>query len=296
MRPLQKKLAAEIGVQWSDFALINPDIWRKYLLDHGSLGEAYKYAGTFTGRELAIIDQKLDRYMARKAERGGMSHLLINRFRFDSVAPDSDQAGSNLLTRFGHFIYMFSVITPPHETVERAWKRGLEVGRYKAVEDVLAHNIEAYTGMPNLSFTWALRANKSVHYEFLDNSVPFGERPRTVAFGWNGEMNILDVKCVLDIDRYRKINVHAKGPGEVYPDQQTMAAENNTQFLVQCGRRLPTVNLADRDTGRIYARLKSGQLVWTDPEALGKAITDTETQGRHPGCGACNPDRHVPLR
>jgi hypothetical protein len=278
MRPLQRKLAGEIGVRWSDFALISPDIWRKYLLDYGSLGEAYKYAGTFTGRELAIIDQKLDRYMARKAELGGMSHLLIDRFRFDSFAPASDEAGSNLLTRFGHLVYMFFMITPPHETVERSWKRGLAVGRYKAVDDLLAHNIEAYTGMPNLFFTWALRTNKSVHYEFLDNSVPFGEQPRTVAFGWNGEMNILDVKAMLDVSRYRKIDVNATSPERVYPDRQTMAAENNTQFLVQCARQLPAVNFADPDTGRIYARLKLGQLVWTDPEALEQPIRDAETR------------------
>ena len=36
--------------------------------------------------------------------------------------------------------------------------------------------------MPNLFFTWALRTRKLVHFEFLDNSVRFGERPRTIAF------------------------------------------------------------------------------------------------------------------
>ena len=39
MRPLQKQLAARLGVSWADFALISPDIWRKYLLDYGSLGQ-----------------------------------------------------------------------------------------------------------------------------------------------------------------------------------------------------------------------------------------------------------------
>ena len=138
MRPLQRRLAAELGVRWSDFALISPDIWRKYLLDYAELGPDYKYAGALTGRELAIIDQKLDRYIAHQATRSGIPHLLIDRFRFDSFAPDSDQAGSNLLSRFGSSIYMFFMITPPHETVERAWNRGLEVGRYKAVDDTLA--------------------------------------------------------------------------------------------------------------------------------------------------------------
>jgi hypothetical protein len=278
MRPLQRRLAAEIGVQWGDFAFITPDIWRKYLLDYGSLGDVYKYAGAFTSHELAIVDQKLDRYMAGKAERGGMSHLLIDRFRFDSFAPHSDEAGSNLLTRFGRLVYLFFLITPPHETVERSWRRGLEVGRYKAVDDLLAHNVEAYTGMPELFFTWALRPDKSVHYEFLDNSVALGARPRTVAFGWNGEMNVLDVKCLLDIDRYRKIDIEAKRPDAVYPGREAMAPESNVRFLAECVRRMPAMNFADRASGRVYARFESARLAWIDPAALTVAFADPETR------------------
>jgi hypothetical protein len=288
MRPQQKRLAAEIGVKWSDFALISPDIWRKYLLDYGALGDVYKYAGTFTGKELAIVDEKLDRYMARKAERGGMSHLLIDRFRFDSFAPDSDEAGSNLLTRFGHFVYLFFLITPPHATVDRSWKRGLDVGRYKAVDDLLAHNIEAYTGMPELFFTWAMRTSKIVHFEFLDNGVPASELPRTIAFGWNGEVNILDVKCMIDIDRYRKIDVDATRPEDVYGgDPQAMAAERNTAFLAQCVRTLPVVNFAEPDTGRLYATLEDGRLTWTDPALLAHAMADPTTRA---GLRAAAPD------
>ena len=278
LRPLQRRLAAEIGVDWSHFALISPDIWRKYLLDYGGLGEAYKYAGAFTGHELAIIDRKLDRHMARKAEKSGMSHLLIDRFRFDSFAPDSEEAGSNLLTRFGNLVYMFFMVTPPHQTVERSWRRGLEVGRYKAVDDLLAHNVEAYNGMPELFFTWALRDNKRVHYEFLDNSVPYGERPRSIAFGWNGEMNVLDVKCMLDVARYRKINVNAQRPEDVYPHGRAMAPEHNTDFLVQCARMLPALNFAERASGRIYARLEAGKLAWCDPDAIAAPLVDAETR------------------
>ena len=69
-RPLQRTLATRIGVSWEDFALVSPDIFRKFLLDYATLGEAYKYAGSLTGHELQVIDQKLDRYMARKAARG----------------------------------------------------------------------------------------------------------------------------------------------------------------------------------------------------------------------------------
>ncbi len=210
LRPLQRKLAGEIGARWSDFALISPDIWRKQLLDYGSLGGHYKYAGALTSEELQIVDQKLDRYMALKQRRGDMAHLLIDRFRFDSFAPDSDEAGSNLLTRFGRLVYLFFMITPPEMLVERAWKRGLQVGRYKAVDDTLAHGVEAYTGMPDVFFTWVRRTDKRIRFEFLDNSVRLGERPRTVAFGTNSIFNALDVGGILNIERYGRVNVEAK--------------------------------------------------------------------------------------
>ncbi len=224
LRPLQKKLAGDIGVQWSDFALISPDIWRKQLLDYASLGAAYKYAGAFTSDEVQIIDQKLDRYMAEKNRRGDMSHLLIDRFRFDSFAPDSAEAGSNLLTRFGQTVYLFFVITPPEMLVERAWKRGLEFGRYKAVDDTLAHSVEAYSGIPDVFFTWVRRSDKRIQFEFLDNTVRLGERPRTVAFGDNETFNVLDVKATLDIERYARIDVDATAAEHLYPDPALLAA------------------------------------------------------------------------
>ncbi len=278
MRPEQKALAERIGADWREFALISPDIWRKQLLDYSSLGTRYKYGGACTGEELRIVDQKLDRYMARKAERRAVSHLLIDRFRFDSFAPDSDEEGSNLLTRFGHTIYLFFMITPPDAIVERAWRRGLEVGRYKAVDDLLAHNIEAYSGMPRLFFTWALRADKEVHYEFLDNAVPLGERPRTVAFGWNGEMNVMDVKAILDVQRFRRVDVNAAGPEGLYGDRRALAPENNADFLVECARRLPLVNFADRSSGRVYLQLAAGVPAWADADALRAAMADPETR------------------
>jgi hypothetical protein len=49
MRPLQKILAGKLKFPWEEFALISPDIWRKFLLDYESLGAAYKYVGTLSG-------------------------------------------------------------------------------------------------------------------------------------------------------------------------------------------------------------------------------------------------------
>jgi hypothetical protein len=275
MRPLQRALAHKLGFPWESFALISPDIWRKFLLDYGSLGSAYKYAGTMTGHEIEIIDKKLDRHMAIKAARGEMPHLLIDRFRFDSFTEGREP--TRLLTRFGDLVYMFFVITPPEMTVERAWKRGLQVGRYKAVEDLLAHNVEAYTGMPELFFTWALDARRRVHYEFLDNSVAAGHRPLTVAFGWNGEMTILDVRRMLDVDRFRKIDIHAQKPEELYVGRE-LAPERNVEFLQRCARLIPIINFADRATGRLYARLEHGKWAWRDEERISGMLADPDVK------------------
>jgi hypothetical protein len=155
-------------------------------------------------------------------------------------------------------------VTPPEATVERAWVRGLQVGRFKSVDDLLDHNIEAFKGIPKLFFTWALHKQKLVYYEFLDNSVLRGQIPRTIAFGLSGEMYILDFKCLLDIVRYTKININASNSSEVYPSDSDMQPENNTYFILECVRKIPVINFVSRDSGMIYARMESGRMKWID--------------------------------
>jgi hypothetical protein len=281
LRPLQKQLADQVGVAWRDFALISPDIWRKQLLDYSSLGAAYKYAGSFTADELQIVDQKLDRYMARKYRGGGMTHLLIDRFRFDSFAPDSEEAGSNFLTRFGETAFLFFVITPPEQLIERAWKRGLEVGRYKAVDDTLAHAVEAYSGIPNVFFTWIRRGDKRIRFEFLDNTVPLGASPRTVAFGDNDEINVLDAGRMLDIERYARISVAATSPEELYPDASLLAPERNTGFLERCVRGFRCARFAEQRSGEVYLELVKGSQARLNRVALERVLHDAEARATH---------------
>ena len=191
--------------------------------------------------------------MAAKAADGRMSHLLIDRFRFDSFAPAGKES-RRLLTRFGDLVYMFFMITPPEMTVERAWKRGLKFGRYKAVDDLLAHNVEALRGHARIVLH--LGAQHRTARALRISRQQRGGRPATatVAYGWNQEMTILDVKAMLDIDRFRKININAQAPGEVYVGDN-LAPDCNVDFLKRCARMIPVINFADYDTGHVYARL-----------------------------------------
>ncbi|MDV7399474.1 hypothetical protein RZS08_49130, partial [Arthrospira platensis SPKY1] len=87
IRPMVKRLMHDNGIEPDGYATISPDVWRRLLLDYASLGEAYKYAGHLTSRELMVIDAKLDRYIRDKANRlNAIPHLLVDRFRFDSFS------------------------------------------------------------------------------------------------------------------------------------------------------------------------------------------------------------------
>jgi hypothetical protein len=130
--------------------------------------------------------------------------------------------------------------------------------------------------MPHLFLTWARRTDKMVHFEFLDNSVELGQPPRTVAFGWNNQVFVLDVKCMMDVERYRKVNVDASSPAQLFSDagEQALKPEHNTDFLLQCVRQLHQVTFAEQASGRIYLRIEEGRPVWVDPDVMTAAASD----------------------
>ena len=255
IRPQQRRLAEKMKVKWEDFALISPDYWRKYLLDYETMGDDYKYAAMMTGHELEIIDRKLDSYVAAKARRNNLPHLLLDRFRFDSfkVGDDGDYQ-SKLLSRFGATVFLFFIITPPAQTVERAWQRGLTTARYKAVNDLLYHNIEAFNGIPELFFSWMGIDDKTVYFEFLDNDVSLGERARTIAYGHHGHMTVLDPSALGNIDWFRQVNTKATRPEDVLDTSW----QPTHDFIRQCFSSFARIDFVNYDDATIYGRVESG--------------------------------------
>lgn len=275
IRSAQRELAEKLGTPWEDFALVSPDYWRKYLFDYESLGADYKYGAMLTGHELEMIDRKLDAYMAAKHASGTMPHLLIDRFRFDSFVSEQD---SNLLSRFGARVFLFFMVTPPAETVTRAWTRGLETGRYKAVDDLLYHNIEAYEGMPRLFFSWMATQDRDIHFEFLDNDVPLGARPRTIAYGTPDQMVVLDVRKMCDVSRYRHVNIEADQAEDVLEAAQEPAVD----FLGQCVATIPDVLFGEQ--GTVVAHAQSGRWLFRDD-----GLTELDALGLEPKTDGLRP-------
>jgi len=283
IRPAQRKLAEKLGTPWEDFALISPDYWRKYLLDYESLGDDFKYGAMLTGHELEIIDRKLDAYMTERHANDKTPHLLIDRFRFDSFVSEED---STLLTRFGNRVFMFFMVTPPAATVDRAWSRGLTTGRFKAVDDLLYHNIEAYEGMRNLFFSWIASREREIHFEFLDNSVALGEQPKTIAYGTAQQMVVLDVESMRDITRFAHVNINATRPQDALFEPDSAGLD----FLAQCVERIPEVVFVDPKRRDVLGRTRAGKWVTRDeclveldeldlPQGKSEPAGDLESEG-----------------
>ena len=117
-----------------------------------------------------------------------------------------------------------------------------------------------------------------MHYEFLDNSVAEGHPPQTVAFGWNGEMTILDVKGMLDIERFRKINIHAQRPEEIYARKEPGAGTQCRRFSSDARGSFRSINFADQATASIYARLQHGKWTWRDAQGFAAARADPDAK------------------
>ena len=243
LRPLLKKTMGQRGINSSLYGIISPDIWRRQLLDYETLGPHYKYSGRFTSNEVNIIDAKLDRYIRRKGQQNQtIPNILVDRFRFDSFSTEQVQKVLHgTYAKYAHIMYMYFVITPPEETVERGWIRGQQRGRYKSVEDFLGHSVEAYQGIPKLIFKWLVHTSPRYEFTFFDNSVPNGQFPLTSVTGNQKGMQVFDPMVFVNIERYQKINIYAKSLQQVYPSAERMSIANNITFFSQCLKRFPYV-------------------------------------------------------
>jgi hypothetical protein len=107
-------------------------------------------------------------------------------------------------------------------------------------------------------------------------------------------LQVLDVGCLLDIERNRRVNVDATAPEQLYPDADILRPENNARFLGQCVERFREVDFADPATGRIQLSIVAGVPAWSGRDALELAIADPATPAGILAAAPAAPDRAVP--
>ena len=164
-----------------------------------------------------MIDMKLDRYVTRKAAAGRIPNLLIDRFRFDSFP------GRGRLRRrrtAAHPIRRPGLHPVHGHAARRHCRAGMEAGR--GVRPLQGRRGSARPRRRGLHGHAAAVLHLGVGpgqagvFEFLDNGVAQGQRPRTIAFGAGESLNILDVKGLIDIERFRKVDIYARAPEAIF--------------------------------------------------------------------------------
>jgi hypothetical protein len=91
-------------------------------------------------------------------------------------------------------------------------------------------------------------------------------------------MYILDIKCMLDVDRYQNINIEARTPEAVYAAPSSMTTTKNGEFLKQCVRCIPSIDFVCYRTGQIYARVESGNLTWWNRDIFEQAVPSPDVR------------------
>ena len=103
-----------------------------------------------------------------------------------------------------------------------------------------------------------------------------GKVPKTIARGDRDGMLIYDPVALVDIERYQKVDIHARSPQEVYPPAAEMAVAANCGFLRECVRRIPRIEFVEPDSGLAYLRIKRDDYEILDPAALARMLGNAE--------------------
>tara|TARA_B100001059_G_C17727563_1_gene524342 strand:- start:64 stop:543 length:480 start_codon:yes stop_codon:yes gene_type:complete len=114
--------------------------------------------------------------------------------------------------------------------------------------------------MPELFFSWIGIKDKDINFEFLDNTVPLGETPKTIAFGKTDEMYILDLVGLNNIDLFKEVNVSAKCSEDVLIEKEIITYD----FLKQCFLNFNAIYLINSNSKRIYAVIRKGAWIYKD--------------------------------
>jgi hypothetical protein len=171
---------------------------------------------------------------------------------------------------------MYFVITPPEETVERGWIRGQQRGRYKSVEDFLGHSVEAYQGIPKLIFKWLAHTSPRYEFTFFDNCVPKGQFPLTSVTGNQKGIQVFDPMVFVNIERYQKINIHARSLNEVYPSAELMSVANNMTFFNQCLKRFPQASFSLAQGAEPYLIVRQKTYTISHQEEFNQQLEDPQ--------------------
>lgn len=82
---------------------------------------------------------------------------------------------------------------------------------------------------------------------------------------------------LINIERYQKIDMHARSREELYAPAHIMDVAGNCGFLRECIRRIGVANFVDPASGTTSIRARNGVLDVLDRDALTRILDQAET-------------------
>lgn len=140
------------------------------------------------------------------------------------------------------------VSTKVEDAVERAYKRGLEIGRFVPTKSLLSTHKNATVTLPE---RLAKVAGMDVELLVIDNNVPKNSPPVKIAVinCLNNEIIIYDNERVMDFIKKTAINADAKKPADVYDEAKVAAVSIDVYFEPCIKNGYKVVTIPDLELG-----------------------------------------------
>ena len=87
----------------------------------------------------------------------------------------------------------------------------------------------------------------------------------------------LDIKSMIDIERFRKINIQAQQATDVYTNTN-LSPQSNVDFSKRCVVRFQSSILPIMKPATSDARLERGKWVWRDGPQFGRALDNADAR------------------
>ncbi len=206
-----------LSIARDDIVKISTDAHRNIVGRDGLVGEDKKMGARLTQDESTLISLRAHERMERKIEKGAAPHMLLEG---PFPTPQRFKWG----TQNNGKLHLFVITTPVKLSIERAYNRGSQTGRYIPTYSILGGH---HTIAKDIFVRINAFKNQDIQFSILNTDVPLGEKPITLLSGntVNRSIHIFDRKKMAEFCGNKNINISAKNPGELFKDTKNKVSE-----------------------------------------------------------------------
>lgn len=199
----------QLGINWDDTLKVNTDTYRQFVSEV-NINSNYvnddtsNFSSIFNFDETRYILDRIYEIINQKLANNNSPHLFI-----DSVAPTDSKF--EMGTKDGSALHVAVMTAAAEVSVNRAYNRGLETGRFVTISCILEshRNVSA-----QFLSTLSKHKNKNIKFIICDTTAINDKKPYVIASGnmLRNKVYILDPKKMGNFYAKKHINVKSQNP------------------------------------------------------------------------------------